>query len=119
MPRGIKGSGKSRKPVGEPGPLRRRGRKLKEAVPEVVQPAPDEGPALPLHQGGVSLVECPASEGEPREGFVRASQAVKLARSKCGASWAWPGTTSTAKAVSSSAAVTITLVWRYPTTVAA
>jgi hypothetical protein len=45
MPRGIKGSGKSRKPVSEPGPPRRRGRKPKETLPEVIQPVelpPDE-----------------------------------------------------------------------------
>jgi len=46
MPRGIKGSGKGREPAGEPRPLRRRGRKPKEAHPKVVQPSPDEGPAL-------------------------------------------------------------------------
>jgi hypothetical protein len=38
MPRGIKGSGKNRKPAGEPGPPRRRGRKPKELIPEAVQP---------------------------------------------------------------------------------
>jgi len=64
MPRGIKGSGKSRKPVGEPGPLRRRGRKLKEAVPEVVQPAPDEGPALPAPDLPAQPPELAAAESE-------------------------------------------------------
>src|SRR5262245_32056148 len=55
MPRGIKGSGKGRKPAGEPGPPRRRGRKPKEALPEVVQPVepaselpPTEEPSSPL-----------------------------------------------------------------------
>jgi hypothetical protein len=51
MPRGIKGSGKSRKPAGEPGQPRRRGRKPKEPLPEVVQPAespPAEEPAAEL-----------------------------------------------------------------------
>jgi hypothetical protein len=38
MPRGIKGSGKGRKPAGEPGPPRRRGRKPKKLPPEAVQP---------------------------------------------------------------------------------
>jgi hypothetical protein len=44
MPRGIKGSGKSRKPAGEPGPPRRRGRKPKGSPPEILQPA-EERPA--------------------------------------------------------------------------
>jgi hypothetical protein len=39
MPRGIKGSGKSRKPAGEPGQARRRGRTPKELLPEAVQSA--------------------------------------------------------------------------------
>jgi hypothetical protein len=44
MPRGIKGSGKSRKPAGEPGPPRRRGRKAKELLPEAIQPAEPTSP---------------------------------------------------------------------------
>jgi hypothetical protein len=39
MPRGIKGSGKSRKPAGEPGQPRRRGRTPKGVLPEAVRPA--------------------------------------------------------------------------------
>jgi hypothetical protein len=44
MPRGIKGSGKSRKTTTEPGQPRRRGRKPKEPLPEAVQPAEPIGP---------------------------------------------------------------------------
>jgi len=64
MPRGIKGSGKGHKPAGGPGPLRRRGRKPKEALPEVVQPAPDEGPALPAPDLPAQPPELAAAETE-------------------------------------------------------
>jgi hypothetical protein len=58
MPRGVKGSGKVRKPAGEPGQPRRRGRKPKELLPEAEQPAglpATEEPAGPL----------PAEESRP------------------------------------------------------
>jgi hypothetical protein len=64
MPRGIKGSGKGRKPAGEPGQPRRPGRKPKEALPEVVQPAPDEGPALAAPDLPAQPPELAAAETE-------------------------------------------------------
>src|SRR5262245_20364530 len=59
MPRGIKGSGKSRKPAGEPGQPRRPGRKPKEALPEVVQPAE---PASELQSTEEPAAGLPAEE---------------------------------------------------------
>jgi hypothetical protein len=50
MPRGIKGSGKSRKTTTEPGQPRRRGRKPKEPLPEAVQPAEPIGPLPPTEE---------------------------------------------------------------------
>jgi hypothetical protein len=44
MPRGVKGSGKSRKPAGEQGQPRRRGRKPEELPPEAIQPAEPTSP---------------------------------------------------------------------------
>ena len=92
MPRGIKGSGKSRKPATEPGQPRRRGRKPKGPLPEAVQPvespaaeeqpaglpateelpteetvaepAPDEGPALPAPDLLAQPAELAAAEAE-------------------------------------------------------
>jgi hypothetical protein len=64
MPRGIKGSGKSRKPAGEPGQPRRRGRKPKEPLPEAVQPAEPTSP-LPAEEPPTTAelqAEPPASE---------------------------------------------------------
>jgi hypothetical protein len=67
MPRGIKGSGKSRKTTTEPGQPRRRGRKLKDRIPEVVQPA-ESPPAEPLTieppLAEAPLADAPAT-GEP------------------------------------------------------
>jgi hypothetical protein len=83
MPRGIKGSGKSRKPATEPGPPRRRGRKPKGPPPEGVQPgelldeesrvaeelpaaepAPDEAPASPAPDLPAQPSELAAAEAE-------------------------------------------------------
>jgi hypothetical protein len=50
MPRGVKGSGKGRKPAGEPGQPRRRGRKPKELLPEAVQPAEPSSPLPPTEE---------------------------------------------------------------------
>ena len=50
MPRGVKGSGKVRKPAGEPGQPRRRGRKPKEPLPEAVQPAEPISPPQPTKE---------------------------------------------------------------------
>jgi hypothetical protein len=44
MPRGVKGSGKGRKPAPEPRQPRRRGRKPKELLPEAVPPAEPTSP---------------------------------------------------------------------------
>ena len=54
MPRGVKGSGKGRKPAPEPGQPRRRGRKPKELLPEAVPPAE---PTSPLPTAEPSSVE--------------------------------------------------------------
>jgi hypothetical protein len=45
MPRGIKGSGKSHKPAGEPATPRRRGRKPKEPRPATEPASGEEAPA--------------------------------------------------------------------------
>jgi hypothetical protein len=69
MPRGIKGSGKSRKPAGEPGQPRRRGRKPREPLPEAVPPAEPtsplqstEEPTSPLQSTEEPTSPLPASE---------------------------------------------------------
>jgi hypothetical protein len=58
MPRGIKGSGKSRKPGGEPVPLRRRGRKPMVPFSDAVQPV--ESPAAEDQPAGLPATEEPA-----------------------------------------------------------
>jgi hypothetical protein len=82
MPRGIKGSGKSRKPALQPGPLRRRGRKPKEVVQPVESPATEgqltalpatEEPIRPLPADesaatGETLTEPTVIEPVPDEG---------------------------------------------------
>src|SRR5262245_3505729 len=68
MPRGIKGSGKSRKPTPESGRPRRRGRKPKELLPEVVQPVePAVEPASELPPTGEPARGWPAEEGRAAE----------------------------------------------------
>jgi hypothetical protein len=66
MPRGIKGSGKGRKPAGEPGRPRRRGRKRKEALPEVGQPV--ELPPAEEHPAEEAVAEPLAAEPTLDEG---------------------------------------------------
>jgi len=64
MPRGIKGSGKGRKPAGEPGQPRRRSRKPKEPLPQTVLPAEPASP-LPAEEPLTTAelqAEPPASE---------------------------------------------------------
>lgn len=80
MPRGIKGSGKSRKPAGEPGPPRRRGRKPKEPQPEVVQPvelspAEEQPGEMQDDESGVAD-ELPAAEPAVNEEPVPPAPAV-------------------------------------------
>jgi hypothetical protein len=66
VPRGVKGSGKGRKPAPEPGQPRRRGRKPKEALPEVVQPVES---ASELPPSGEPARGWPAEEERATEEF--------------------------------------------------
>jgi len=69
MPRGVKGSGKGRKPATEPGRPRRRGRKPNGPLPEVVPPVEPASTLPPTEEPvrGRPTEEERAAEGSPAE----------------------------------------------------
>jgi hypothetical protein len=82
MPRGVKGSGKSRKPTGEPG-RPRRGRKATESLPEAIQPV-EPASELPAEQSATTaelpaegpVAEPPAAEESPAESHAAPETAL-------------------------------------------
>lgn len=82
MPRGIKGSGKGRKPAGEPGQPRRRGRKPKNLPSESVQPVkpdPIESPAVALPAEETPTIEPATNDTPPPAMSFLPTQAPELA----------------------------------------